>query len=193
VACALPAHRPRCLLRYGDALAHAALAGSCSRSLRAHGQQGDSAGARVTAVPWRGVRVRVGGGGARPRPALAPARTGPAVAHSAPQLTRLCRICGIIVVRCGGVGVRGRVLGLLGSAGSLRRRHPPAQPQQQVQRGLLLDVVVGQRAAVLQLLAPEKQALLVGRDALLVLNVSLHVLCSWRASGRTRGCHAGCQ
>jgi hypothetical protein len=41
---------------------------------------------------------------------------------------------------------------------------------------LLLDVVVGQRAAVLQLLAGEDQTLLIGRDALLVLNLLLHRL-----------------
>ena len=34
-----------------------------------------------------------------------------------------------------------------------------------MQRGLLLDVVVSQRAAILQLLASEDEALLVGRDA----------------------------
>jgi hypothetical protein len=49
--------------------------------------------------------------------------------------------------------------------------HAAAQAQHQVQRGLLLDVVVGQRAAVLQLLAREDQALLVRRDALLVLDL----------------------
>jgi hypothetical protein len=43
--------------------------------------------------------------------------------------------------------------------------HAAAQAQHQVQRRLLLDVVVGQRAAVLQLLAGEDQALLVRRDA----------------------------
>ena len=47
--------------------------------------------------------------------------------------------------------------------------HAAAQAQHQVQGGLLLDVVVCQRAAVLQLLAREDQALLVGGDALLVL------------------------
>ena len=40
-----------------------------------------------------------------------------------------------------------------------------AQAQHQVQGALLLDVVVSQRAAVLQLLAGEDQALLVRRDA----------------------------
>jgi len=50
------------------------------------------------------------------------------------------------------------------------------EAQHQVERRLLLDVVVGQRAAVLQLLASEDQALLVGRDALLVLDLGLDVL-----------------
>ncbi len=43
------------------------------------------------------------------------------------------------------------------------------QSQHQVQGRLLLDVVVGEGAAVLELLAGEDQALLVGGDALLVL------------------------
>ena len=43
--------------------------------------------------------------------------------------------------------------------------HATAQTQHQVQGRLLLDVVVGQRAAVLQLLAGEDQTLLVGWDA----------------------------
>jgi hypothetical protein len=42
--------------------------------------------------------------------------------------------------------------------------------------GLLLDVVVGEGAAVLKLLAGEDQALLVGRDALLVLDLGLDVV-----------------
>ena len=45
-----------------------------------------------------------------------------------------------------------------------------------MQRRLLLDVVVGQRATVLQLLPGEDQSLLVGRDALLVLDLGLDVL-----------------
>lgn len=40
----------------------------------------------------------------------------------------------------------------------------------------LLDVVVRQRTPVLQLLPGEDQALLVGRDALLVLNLGLHIV-----------------
>ena len=51
-----------------------------------------------------------------------------------------------------------------------------AQTQHQVERALLLDVVVRQRATVLELLAGEDQALLVRRDALLVLDLGLDVL-----------------
>ena len=41
---------------------------------------------------------------------------------------------------------------------------------------LLLDVVVGKRATILQLLASENQTLLVRRDTLLVLDLGLHVV-----------------
>ena len=51
-----------------------------------------------------------------------------------------------------------------------------AEAEHEVERRLLLDVVVAERAAVLQLLAGEDQALLVGRDALLVLDLGLHVV-----------------
>ena len=42
---------------------------------------------------------------------------------------------------------------------------PSTQAEHQVQSCLLLDVVVGERAAVLELLAGEDEALLVGRNA----------------------------
>ncbi len=45
-----------------------------------------------------------------------------------------------------------------------------------MQRGLLLDVVVGERAAVLELFPGENETLLVRWDALLVLDFRLHVL-----------------
>ena len=48
-----------------------------------------------------------------------------------------------------------------------------AQAQHEVQGGLLLHVVVGERAAVLELLAREDEALLVRGDALLVLDLAL--------------------
>ena len=54
--------------------------------------------------------------------------------------------------------------------------HAAAQAQHQVQRRLLLDVVVRERAAVLELLSGKDQALLVRGDALLVLDLRLDVL-----------------
>ena len=46
-----------------------------------------------------------------------------------------------------------------------------------MQRRLLLDVVVTERATVLELLAREDQALLVWGDALLVLDLGLDIVC----------------
>ena len=54
--------------------------------------------------------------------------------------------------------------------------HATSQAQHQVKCGFLLDVVVGKRPSVLQLLASEDQALLVRRDAFLVLDLSLHII-----------------
>uniref|UniRef100_A0A453NF08 Uncharacterized protein n=1 Tax=Aegilops tauschii subsp. strangulata TaxID=200361 RepID=A0A453NF08_AEGTS len=51
----------------------------------------------------------------------------------------------------------------------------------QVKGGLFLDVVVGQGAAVLQLLASKDQALLVRGNALLVLDLSLNIVNGVRA------------
>ncbi len=51
-----------------------------------------------------------------------------------------------------------------------------SQPQNQVQRRLLLNVVVCQRAPILQLLPCKDQSLLVWRDPLLVLDLRLHVV-----------------
>uniref|UniRef100_A0A453GZZ4 Uncharacterized protein n=1 Tax=Aegilops tauschii subsp. strangulata TaxID=200361 RepID=A0A453GZZ4_AEGTS len=52
----------------------------------------------------------------------------------------------------------------------------PAEAEHEVQRRLLLDVVVGQRAPVLQLLPREDQPLLVRRDPLLVLDLGLDIV-----------------
>ena len=54
--------------------------------------------------------------------------------------------------------------------------HTTAQAQDQVQRGFLLDVVVGQRSAVFQLFAGKDQTLLVRRDAFFVLDLGFDVL-----------------
>ena len=45
-----------------------------------------------------------------------------------------------------------------------------------MESGLLLDVVVAQSATVLELLAGKDESLLVGRDALLVLDLGLDVV-----------------
>jgi uncharacterized metal-binding protein len=45
-----------------------------------------------------------------------------------------------------------------------------------MERRLLLDVVVSQRAPVLELLASENQTLLIRRNAFLVLDLGLHLL-----------------
>ena len=49
-------------------------------------------------------------------------------------------------------------------------------PKHKVQGALLLNVVVAQRATVLELLTSEDQTLLVRRNALLVLNLGLHIV-----------------
>ena len=56
-----------------------------------------------------------------------------------------------------------------------------AKSEDQVEGGLLLDVVVRKSAAVLELLAGEDQALLIGRDALLILDLGpIRVKCRVR-------------
>merc|ERR1711977_316437 len=62
---------------------------------------------------------------------------------------------------------------LLEKGAGLRVIASAAQPEHQVQRRLLLDVVVEERAPVLELLAREDETLLIGRDALLVLDLRL--------------------
>merc|ERR1712210_129700 len=54
--------------------------------------------------------------------------------------------------------------------------HTASQTQDQVEGGLLLDVVVRQGPAILQLLAGEDEPLLVWGNALLVLDLGLDIL-----------------
>ena len=54
--------------------------------------------------------------------------------------------------------------------------HSTAESEDQVNGGLLLNVVVGEGFAIVQLLAGEDQSLLVPWDTLLVLDLSLHIL-----------------
>ena len=54
--------------------------------------------------------------------------------------------------------------------------HTTAETEDQMKSGLLLDVVIRKGAAILELLTGEDKTLLVGRDALLVLNLGLDVV-----------------
>jgi len=54
--------------------------------------------------------------------------------------------------------------------------HTSSQPQDKMEGGLLLDVIVRQSPTVLQLFTSEDQPLLIWRDALLILNLGLNVL-----------------
>ena len=79
-----------------------------------------------------------------------------------PQELRLAR---------GGGGGVAAVVARRGRLGPAWGRPSSAKAEHQVEGGLLLDVVVGEGAPVLQLLAGEDEPLLVGRDALIVLFV----------------------
>merc|ERR1712055_432477 len=70
------------------------------------------------------------------------------------------------------------VLNLLGGSVILRLALLAAttKAEDQVQGGLFLDVVVGQSAAILQLLAGKDQSLLIWGDALLALDLGLDIL-----------------
>ena len=64
----------------------------------------------------------------------------------------------------------------LAGQGADLRTATTTQTEDEVKRRLLLDVVVAQRAAILKLLAGKDKALLVRRNALLVLDLRLDVL-----------------
>ncbi|CAA7405628.1 unnamed protein product [Spirodela intermedia] len=59
---------------------------------------------------------------------------------------------------------------------NLQDLHPTTETEDKVKGGLLLDVVIGEGTAVLQLLAGEDQPLLVRGNALLVLDLGLYVV-----------------
>jgi len=64
----------------------------------------------------------------------------------------------------------------LASQGLDEDLHASSQSENQVEGALLLDVVVGECASILQLLAGEDQPLLIWRDSFLVLNLCLDIL-----------------
>merc|ERR1719401_2894183 len=59
-------------------------------------------------------------------------------------------------------------------------RHATPEAEHQVKSALLLDVVVGQGAPIFKLLASENQALLIRRNAFLILDFGLNVMNSVR-------------
>jgi len=80
-----------------------------------------------------------------------------------------------------GLDVLNRIAGLnfqsdgLASESFDKDLHATSEAQDKMERGLLLDVVVGQGAAILQLLAGEDQTLLVRGNALFVLDLGLDI------------------
>merc|ERR1712102_137263 len=64
----------------------------------------------------------------------------------------------------------------LASQGLDEDLHASPESENQMESALLLDVVVGESSSVLQLLASEDQSLLIWRDSLLILDLSLDVL-----------------
>jgi hypothetical protein len=54
--------------------------------------------------------------------------------------------------------------------------HTTTKAEDEMKSGLLLNVVVGEGSAILKLLASKDQALLVRRNAFLVLNLRLNVV-----------------
>merc|ERR1712151_53625 len=96
-----------------------------------------------------------------------------------PQTLNLAVTVDLVVLKHRELGLLALVLDLLGRSVHLLLTllgHTTAQAQDQVKGGLLLDVVVREGTAVLELLASEDQALLVRRNALLVLDLALDIV-----------------
>jgi hypothetical protein len=74
----------------------------------------------------------------------------------------------------GGLNLKGNGLS---SEGLDEDLHTTTETEDQVKGRLLLDVVVGQSAAVFKLLAGKDQTLLIRRDSFLVLDFGLDILC----------------
>ena len=96
----------------------------------------------------------------------------------AAELLHRAVIVDAVVLERGHLDLAVFVLNLLGSRVRLLLAllGTTTQTKYEVQGRLLLNVVIAQRAAILKLLASEDQALLVRRNALLVLDLRLDVL-----------------
>jgi len=95
-----------------------------------------------------------------------------------PQTLNLSVTVDLVVLKHGQFGLLALVLDLLGGGVDLLLSllATTTQTQHQVEGALLLDVVVGKSATVLELLAGEDQTLLVRGDALLVLDLGLDIV-----------------
>merc|ERR1739838_613202 len=84
----------------------------------------------------------------------------------------------LVVLEHGELGLLALVLDLLGGGVDLLLPllTSTTQAEHQVESRLLLDVVVGESAAILKLLAGEDETLLVRGNALLVLDLGLHIV-----------------
>ena len=58
--------------------------------------------------------------------------------------------------------------------------HATAETEDEMESGLLLDVIVGEGSAIFELLTSKDEPLLIGRNAFLVLNLSLDIVDSVR-------------
>ena len=96
-----------------------------------------------------------------------------------PQTLNLSVTVHLVVLEHSQLGLLALVLDLLWCSVDLLLSllgHTTTQTQHQVESRLLLDVVVAESAAVLELLAGEDQALLVWWDSLLVLDLGLDIV-----------------
>jgi hypothetical protein len=84
----------------------------------------------------------------------------------------------LVVLEDGQLGLLALVLDLLGGGVDLLLAllATTTEAEDEVEGGLLLDVVVGEGAAILELLSGENQALLVRGNALLVLDLGLDIV-----------------
>merc|ERR1719323_1188083 len=96
----------------------------------------------------------------------------------APQTVDLAVVVNLVVLQHGELHLPVLVLDLLGGGVILLLALLGSSPQSedQMESGLLLDVVVGESTSILQLLSSEDQSLLIWGNSLLVLNLSLHIL-----------------
>merc|ERR1719351_721341 len=63
----------------------------------------------------------------------------------------------------------------LSSEGLDEDLHTSSESEDEMESGLLLDVVIGEGSAILKLLTGEDKSLLIGWDTFLVLDLGLHI------------------